>query len=216
LEAAPELLKRDNLAIACLQPTTTEIGTGKGSPFRKTKQDGDAGFSSANKEKPGNFQYVSVEIAHRLFEENLPVPWPDAGLPSDGWYLNHLHVSLPPLLHEGRQRRYEIHHRRFILQPDQHDDPTFTLDSYKWSTFGTWESNSRRQASYLGDVDFFNQERRVRFDNKEEDEKGALEEKDELQPPNLTEDEAMEMAIINREFDDLAQWDDLANCGPSH
>jgi hypothetical protein len=42
------------------------------------------------------------------------------------------------------------------------------------------------------------------------DEEGALEDEDEIQPPNLTEDDAMEMAISNNELDNLAQWDVLA------
>jgi hypothetical protein len=36
-----------------------------------------------------------------------------------------------------------------------------------------------------------------------------LEEDDELQLPDLVEDEAMEMAIDNSELDDLAKWDSL-------
>jgi hypothetical protein len=55
-------------------------------------------------------------------------------------------------------------------------------------------------------VDFFIREHRARFNEEEED---------EIQPPSLMEDEAMEMAIANSELDDLGQWDGLAsNCGP--
>jgi hypothetical protein len=82
------------------------------------------------------------------------------------------------------------------------------LDSYNWSTFGAWEfDDPRRRAGYVGDMDFFNRERRVHFD---EEEGVDEEEDDELQSPNLTEDEAMEMAIGNSELDDLTQWDGLA------
>jgi hypothetical protein len=91
---------------------------------------------------------------------------------------------------------------------DLREDPPFALDSYNWSTFGTWEfDDPHRRAVYVVDMDFFNRERHTHFDKEE----GVDEEEDdELQPPNLTEDEAMEMAIINRELDDLDQWDDLA------
>jgi hypothetical protein len=55
-------------------------------------------------------------------------------------------------------------------------------------------------------VDFFIREHRARFNEEEED---------EIQPPSLMEDEAMEMAIANSELDDLGQWDGLAsNCAP--
>jgi hypothetical protein len=84
------------------------------------------------------------------------------------------------------------------------------LDSYSWYTFGTWEFDLRRGAGYLGVVDFFNWERRPHFDDDEEDKEGTDEEEDELQPPNLTEDEAMEMAIGNRKLDNHTQCDGLA------
>jgi hypothetical protein len=82
-------LKRASLATPHIQPTTTDIAMGKGWPFCKTKHNGQARSSSANKEKTThNRQYVPVELTHRLFEENRLVPWSDAGLRSGGWYLN--------------------------------------------------------------------------------------------------------------------------------
>jgi hypothetical protein len=63
---------------------------GKGSGVHKMKHDREARSSGANKEKtPWNRRYVPVELSQRLFEENRLVPWPDAGMPSGGWYLNH-------------------------------------------------------------------------------------------------------------------------------
>jgi hypothetical protein len=97
---------------------------------------------------------------------------------------------------------------RFILPPDLGDDPAFALDSYNWSTFERWEFDLRRCAGYLGNVDFFIQERYARFDEEVED--MEEEEEDELQPTNLTEDKAMEMAIAKSELDDLGQWGGLA------
>jgi hypothetical protein len=32
----------------------------------------------------------------------------------------------------------KICHRRFILPPDLHEDPTYTLDSSNWDSFNTW------------------------------------------------------------------------------
>jgi hypothetical protein len=44
---------------------------GKDWPLRKTKNDREAGFSSATKEKtPHNRRHVPVQFAHRLFEAN--------------------------------------------------------------------------------------------------------------------------------------------------
>jgi hypothetical protein len=78
--------------------------------------------------------------------------------------------------HEERQRRYGIYRHRFIQPPDLREDPTFALNSYNWSTFGTWEFDPRRHAGYLCDIDFFNREQRVRFGDDEKDEDGASEE----------------------------------------
>jgi hypothetical protein len=77
------------------------------------------------------------EKTHQLFKENRPLPWSDVGMPSSGWYLNHLFVMVPPVSHDKRQRRYKIHRRQFTLSPDLHDDPAFALHSYNSSTFGT-------------------------------------------------------------------------------
>jgi hypothetical protein len=58
---------------------------------------------------------------------------------------------------------------------------------------------------YRGDVDFFNRERNISLDEEEEEAivlNVAVEE--ELQPPNPTEEEAMEIAIGNSELGELA------------
>jgi hypothetical protein len=80
-----------------------------GWPFRKIKHDCEIGSSGADNEKTvRNRWYVPVEFAHRLLEENWPVPWLVAGLPRGCCYLNHHRVRVPLVPHEGRQRRYEI------------------------------------------------------------------------------------------------------------
>jgi hypothetical protein len=68
---------------------------------------------------------------------------------------------MPPLIHPpaGSTRR-----------------SAFALDTYNWSTFGTWEFDPRHHAGYLVDVDFFNRELHTRFDN----DGGALDEEGEL------------------------------------
>jgi hypothetical protein len=92
---------------------------GKGWPFRKTKHDCEARSSSAKKAKTSRYRwYVPVELAHRLLEENRPIPWSDAGMLSGGWYLNYRLVPVPPVPHEGRQWQYEIRRSQFILPPD--------------------------------------------------------------------------------------------------
>jgi hypothetical protein len=78
---------------------------GKGWSFRKTKNDREARSSGAAKENaPRNRRYVLVEFADRLFLENRLIPWPNAGMPGGGWYLNSLCDPVPPVPHEGRQR----------------------------------------------------------------------------------------------------------------
>jgi hypothetical protein len=101
--------------------------------------------------------------------------------------------------------QYEIHFRSFILSPDLYEDPTFTLDSYDLSTFATWEFHPRAT------VDFFNRERTVGLDEEEDEDDddedvvlGITKEEEELLPLNLTEDEAIEMAIGNSELDELS------------
>jgi hypothetical protein len=89
----------------------------------------------------------------------------------------------------------------------------------------TWEFDSRRHAGYLGgvdffsqesglgldDVDFFNLESGIGLDDDEEDEDDevvvldALEVKEELQPRNLTDKEAMEMAITESNLVEFSQ-----------
>jgi hypothetical protein len=81
------------------------------------------------------------------------------------------------------------------------------------STFGTWEFDPCHHAGYLGDIDFFSRELLALFDDDEEDmedKEGTSKQEDELQPPNLTEEDAMEMAIANTNLDELAPWDGLA------
>jgi hypothetical protein len=177
----------------------------KGWPFRKIKHDAKTGFSGAKKKKtPRNHRYESVEHAHRLFEENQPVLGGMRACRAVAGTSTTVVSRCLRLLHEERRRKYEIPHGRFILPKYLRDDPAFSLDSYNWPTFGRWEFNPHRCVGYLGDIDFFNRELIVRFDD-DEDENDALDEEDELQLPNLTEDEAMEMAIGNSEVDDLAQ-----------
>jgi hypothetical protein len=67
------------------------------------------------------------ELAYRLLEENRLVPWRDASLPSGDWYLNHCHVPVPPVPHEGR---CEIFRHKFILPSNLCDDLPFAIDSY--------------------------------------------------------------------------------------
>jgi hypothetical protein len=57
---------------------------GKGWLFRKTKHDSESRSSLAKEKTSRSHQYVLVELPYRLFEENRPVPWPDAGMPSGG------------------------------------------------------------------------------------------------------------------------------------
>jgi hypothetical protein len=55
----------------------------------KAKNDRKAGSSCAAKtKKPRNRRYVLLDFTRRLFDENQPVPWWDAGLPGHSWYLN--------------------------------------------------------------------------------------------------------------------------------
>jgi hypothetical protein len=53
-------------------------------PLRKTKNDHEASGSRSGK-KPRIGQYVRVDFARHLSEENRPVPWLDANLPGGGW-----------------------------------------------------------------------------------------------------------------------------------
>jgi hypothetical protein len=130
---------------------------GKSWPFSKTKNDHEASGSRSGK-KPRVGQYIHVEFAHRLWEENRAVPWPDASLPGGGWYLNSKHVPVPPVPREGRERRDDVRRRRAILLVDLREDRAYALNSYNWISFGTWEFDARRQAWYLGDVDYFDLE----------------------------------------------------------
>jgi hypothetical protein len=59
---------------------------------------------------------------------------------------------------EGRERRDEVRRRRAILPPDLQQDPAYTLNSYNWISFGTWEFDARRRAGYLWVVEFFDRE----------------------------------------------------------
>ena len=73
---------------------------GKGWPFRKTKNDHEAGSSRFGK-KPLDRRYVPIEFARRLWEGDRPVPWPDASFQGGGWYLNSRRVPVHPVAREG-------------------------------------------------------------------------------------------------------------------
>jgi hypothetical protein len=101
---------------------------GKSWPFRKSKNDHKAGSSCGGRKKERDHRYTLVNKARRLWEEGHPMSCPDATFPSS-WLLNSRQVPVPPVPHEDRARRDEIHHRRFILPPDPREDPTYALDS---------------------------------------------------------------------------------------
>jgi hypothetical protein len=93
------------------------------------KNDHEANDSrSGNKPQVG--RYVCISFARRLWEENRPVPWPDASLPGGGWYLNARRVSVPPVPGEGRERRDDVRRRPAILLADLREDLTYALNSY--------------------------------------------------------------------------------------
>jgi hypothetical protein len=98
------------------------------------------------------------------------------------------------------------------LPPDLRDGPAYALNSYN----ETSEFHPRHRAGNLGDMDFFNQEYVVILNNDEEDneDEGQDDEEDdghddalfynasdsggvnqEVQPEDLTKEEAIEMAI---------------------
>jgi hypothetical protein len=101
------------------------------------------------------------------------------------------------------------------------DDPSFALHSYNWITFGTCEFHLRCRAGCLGDVGYFNRELCIGLDSD-----AAKDHQDvmfvnggvpdltavdlELQPVDLTEKEALELAIAQSELDMLGQWCGLA------
>jgi hypothetical protein len=57
---------------------------GKDWSYHKTKNDHDASGSRSAK-KPWVGRYIRIEFARRLWEENRPVPRPDAIMPGGGW-----------------------------------------------------------------------------------------------------------------------------------
>jgi hypothetical protein len=128
---------------------------GKGCPYRKTKNDHEASGSRSGK-KPLVERYAHIEFARSGWEENRTVPWPDASLPVGSWYLNSRRVPVSPVPREGRERHDEVRRHRAILPPDLREDPVYVLNSYNWISFGAREFDSRRQAGYLGDVDYIN------------------------------------------------------------
>jgi hypothetical protein len=50
-----------------------------------------------------------------------------------------------------------------------HEDPAFHINSFTGHSFGSWEFDPRHRAGYLADVVFFNRERGVGLDEKEDD-----------------------------------------------
>ena len=140
----------------------------------------------------------------------------------------------PPVPRSGRERRDEVRRRRAVLPPDLREDPAYALNSYNWISFGAWEFDARRRAAYLADVDYF--EREIAAEEEENDHEDADEDGDkdedgdvtmpqydhddggpawdpENQPPDISEEEAIAMALANSEQDELnelALWDGLA------
>jgi hypothetical protein len=66
------------------------------------------------------------------------------------------------------------------------------------------------RAGYLGDID--NREHGISLDDEKDSTVVLNAVEEELQPPNLTGEEVMEMAIGNSEIDELAQW--FSRAGP--
>jgi hypothetical protein len=107
------------------------------------------------------------------------------------------------------------------LPPDLREDPTYTLNSYNWISFGTWEFDAHRRTGYLGDVEYFDHE--IAAEEEENDQEDADEDEDEhvecadydhddggpawdpeTQPPDINEEEAIVMALANSELDELS------------
>jgi hypothetical protein len=80
----------------------------KGWSFRKTKHDHEAGSLRDGNKKVRGRHYDPVDYAHQLYKENQPTPMWDMSLPA-GWLLNSRRVQVPPVSHEGRERRDETH-----------------------------------------------------------------------------------------------------------
>jgi hypothetical protein len=192
-------------------------------PFCKTKNDHEASGSRSDK-KPWVGRYVRIEFARRLSEENRPVPWPDANLPGGGWYLNSRRLC------KGLERHDEVPSDLVGRSPRR---PAYALNSYNWISFGTWEFDACRRAGYVGDLDYFDRE--IAAEEEENDDEDADEDEDqyeddyaaeartdnyhddggpawdpETQPPNISEEEAIAMALANNKLNELAMWDGLA------
>jgi hypothetical protein len=188
-------------------------------PFRKIKNGHEASGSWSGK-KPWVGWYVRIEFARRLWEENQPVPRSDANLPGGGWYLNSRCVPIPPppVPPDGEERRDEVRRRRAILPADLREDPAYTLKSYNRISFGTWEFDARRRAGYL---DYFDHEIAAEEDDNDDDaaeaecetssdghvQGGDIDHDDggpawdsKTQPPDISEEEALAMALPNSEF----------------
>jgi hypothetical protein len=147
-------------------------------------------------------------------EINRPTPWRDVSLPG-GWYLNSWCMPVSPLPHEGHKRLDKIPRGRFSLPPDLRDDPAYAINTYNWITSGASDFNPHLRAGYLGDVNFFDRKGGKGRDDGEEDKDELHDEEDDghndaffdntaapggvvnqlVQPAELTEDEALKMAI---------------------
>ncbi|KAK1669924.1 hypothetical protein QYE76_058083 [Lolium multiflorum] len=115
-------------------------------------------------------------------------------------------------------------------EEDLREDSAYALNSYNWISFGTWEFDARRRARYLGDLDYFDREIAVEeYANNNNDAaakaecetsldghvQGGDNDPDdggpawdpEIQPLDISEKEAIAMALANIE---LAMWDVLA------
>jgi hypothetical protein len=100
-----------------------------------------SGSLSGNKPRLG--WYARIEFARCLWEENRPMPWPDARLPGEGWYLNSRRVPVLPVAREGHERRDELRRRQAILPAGLRVDLAYALNFYNWILFGTREFNAR-------------------------------------------------------------------------
>jgi hypothetical protein len=121
------------------------------------------------------------------------------------------------------------------LSGDLQEDPAYALNSYNWISFGTREFDARRRAGYLGELDYFDHE--IATEEDENENEGEHEDDDhedyaakaergdndhnnggpvwdpETKPSDISEEEAIAMALTNRELDELNKlimWDGLA------
>jgi hypothetical protein len=125
-------------------------------PFRKTDVGASESKAKATASPPKTERhrpYMSVEIAHALYNQNSSVGLHDVHLPG-GWHLNAKRVPIPLVPHRGRAQRDEIRRRWAILPPDLRDDPAFDMDS-EWWDCPAYEPCPRRRSGLLGDAEYY-------------------------------------------------------------